>query len=211
MSNYWEDPEAYGSGVREGVDRVTAPGVDRFGRRLGGAIGDTWQQFKRLISGSEGLGGGGLRGGDEPDLGTQIGRGLEEYRSKDAETTATGEGPIDRGRSEFGIEMPEAATPRVSPELRAEGAPMPEAQPEPAERSITADMDYIFGGGQNDAYSRMRSALADVAGTRAPREIAQVANRAYQDVTGENPGWREDDLYSVFTDPAAVEVILQGL
>ena len=213
MSNTWQDGEIdsdFAEGFRSGFtpDRPLL-------RRLGKAIRDTpgtiWDMIKSIGGEPDEPGYGGE---GEPDLPTAIARGMEEYRNKEAPTTATGQGAMDQGRDEYGTAMPEGGSMRIGQSARPGG--VEEAAPAPAPapvEQIGAELDYIFADGATSAHSRMRRVLAESVGKRTlgTRAAARAASDAYAAVTGRDPVWTEDDVFEVLTDPATVEIILQGL
>ena len=213
MNNTWQDGEIdpdFAEGFKSGFtpDR---PLLRRLGKAIRDTPGDIWDMIKSIGGEPDEPGYGGE---GEPDLPTTIGRGMEEYRNKEVPTTATRQGAMDQGRDEYGTAMPEGGSMRIGQSVRPGG--VEEAAPAPAPapvEQIGADLDYIFADGASNAHSRMRRVLAESVGKRTlgTRDAARAASDAYAAVTGRDPVWTADDLTEVLTDPATVEIILQGL
>ena len=211
MSNTWQDGEIdsdFAEGFKSGFT-PERPLLRRLGKAIRDTPGDIWDMIKSIGGEPDEPGYGGE---GEPDLPTTIGRGMEEYRNKEVPTTATRQGAMDQGRDEYGTAMPEGGSMRIGQSARPGGVEEAAPAPAPVEQ-IGAELDYIFADGATSAHSRMRRVLAESVGKRTlgTRAAARAASDAYAAVTGRDPVWTADDLTEVLTDPATVEIILQGL
>lgn len=188
MSNIYNDPD-----FKRGWESQTAPGVTRFLRRL-------WESAKDVpgtitgILGSEPSGpssGGGI--GDPAEV--AIAEGIEGLGWPDEE-----EG---------------AGTPRVAPTARAGASgETPEVAPEDGGMPTGASVDYILGGSQNDAYSRLRSVLSDVTGQAVTDdEMAELLSQARRDIFGGMAPRYESgyDAMADFANPDALQALFMYL
>lgn len=133
--------------------------------------------------------------GEGENLPENIAEGLEDYRGRrdesGGENTWGAEVPSDPGAAGPGIRPTQQATPEVS-----------------TEEPIVAEVDWILSGGQNDRYSRLRSAI----GAKNDREMAGKLSEAYSAVTGERPNWDSGyDAAMMLDDPEILEAVLGSL
>jgi len=207
------DPE-FASGVREGAGGNRLAKLRAFIERLGGAIADVPQTIGGAISNRPEM-----EAPERPYVGEPLeeeaGDFVRDWRTKDAPTTATGEGAMDEGRMEYGVDMPEGGTPRVAaegqPESRMEYMEQePEQELAPVPDEIDAEVDFIFGGeGVVDTYSRMRALFRDL-GAGTDEKMLGMLNDLYYETTGQRPNWRSSMDAVRALDPDTFKAMILG-
>lgn len=200
------DPE-FSSGVKSGVDRVTGtPGLLRklFEWYVGVVDG--------AVSGEKPPEDPVLQPDNDDSLAENAAESVRQWRSKDVPTTATGQGSMDVGRDEYGVDMPGGGTPRVAPSARPTAKEMPTAEPLPAaESSPRADAEWVASGGPNDRYSRIIDLVPELRGGTT-QEFVKNLGRAWYQATGERRNFEDfGDAVQFLGRRENVQQLLMGM